>query len=137
TALVETLEDGALEEPEVARRFLDRMHVEVDGLSHLVQELLELSRIESGQVPLRLETVPLGPLLEGACARLQAQAERRGVTLACQTGDGLPPVRGDAARLEQVLANLLQNAIKFTPPGGRVEVWAEAPGPGARGQVAI
>jgi two-component system phosphate regulon sensor histidine kinase PhoR len=75
-ALTETLQDSALDDPAAARRFLARMETEVDSLSLMVQELLELSRIESGKVPLQLEPVKPGELLSAAAERLGRQAER-------------------------------------------------------------
>ena len=78
-ALVETLEDGALDDPEAAWDFLSRMHVEVDGLAQLVGELLELSRIESGQVSPRLQSADLGSVVVAAAERLRPQSERLGV----------------------------------------------------------
>ena len=124
-ALVETLEGGAIEDEETARYFLGLMREEVDNLTELVRELLELSRIESGQVPLRLASVAPDELIGRAVARLSPQAERAGHALTSDPSDDLPPVLADADRIGQVLLNLLHNAIKFTPPGGRIAVWAE------------
>ncbi len=124
-ALVETLEDGALDDPEVARDFLGRMHVEVDGLAQLVEELLELSRIESGQVSLRLQSADLGSVVVAAAERLRPQAERLGVGFTVQEPGELPLVRIDPERIQQVVINLVHNAVKFTPPGGHVTVSVE------------
>jgi two-component system phosphate regulon sensor histidine kinase PhoR len=119
-ALTETLRDGALEDPKAAPRFLGRIETEVDALTQMTQELLELTRIESGQVPLELKAVVSSKLLESAADRLRAQAERAGVDLRVEILAGIPEVRADAIRLEQVLVNLIHNAIKFTRPGGEV-----------------
>ncbi|MBI4492357.1 MAG: HAMP domain-containing protein [Chloroflexi bacterium] len=124
-ALVETLEGGALEAPEVARDFLTRMGVEVDGLAQLVAELLELSRIESGQGALRLQPVDLAAEVATAAERLRPLAERQGVHLTVEAHDGLPSLSVDPERLQQVVTNLVHNAVKFTPPGGRVTVCTE------------
>jgi two-component system phosphate regulon sensor histidine kinase PhoR len=128
-ALVETLEEGALEDPPAAREFLAQMHVEVDSLTQMVQELLDLSKIESGQATLRPEAVPAAGLAAEAESRLRMQAERAGVALFVDAPPDLPRVRADPARVGQVLINLLHNAIKFTPPGGEVVLRA-APGAG-------
>ncbi len=125
-ALAETLQSGALEDPPAARRFLARMETEVDALSQMVSELLELARIESGQAPLRLQPVPAEALLRRAAERLRVQAERKGLTLTVEAAEGVPPALADAPRLEQVLVNLLHNAIKFTPAGGRITLNAQA-----------
>ncbi len=123
-ALAETLEEGALEDPPAARRFLDLMLVEVEALSQMVAELLELSRIESGQVALDLQPVSAADLMASAARRMQVQAERAGVTLRVECPAGLPRMRADVPRLEQVLVNLIHNGIKFTPPGGEVVLGA-------------
>ncbi len=119
-ALAETLEEGALDDPPAAREFLGQMHVEVDSLAQLVQELLDLSRIESGQATLRPEAVPPAGLAMEAESRLRMQAERAGVVVAVETPEALPTVWADPLRVAQVLINLLHNAVKFTPAGGRV-----------------
>jgi two-component system phosphate regulon sensor histidine kinase PhoR len=126
--LVETLHTAIHDDPEAATDFLRRIDVELDGLTQLVRELLELSRIESGQVQLDRRPVPVDTLLERAAGRLRAQAERAGLTLTVRLAPALPPADVDAARIEQVLVNLVHNAIKFTPPGGEVTLGA-APDP--------
>lgn len=127
-AVVEALEDGALEVPEVARDFVARMHVEVDGLARLVEELLELSRLESGQLRLQWQTIDLGSVVAAAAERLRPLAERHGLTLTVQVPAGLPAVHADPDRMQQVVVNLVHNAAKFTPPGGHVLVAAERRG---------
>ncbi len=124
-ALTETLLDGALDDPPAARRFLTRIETEVDTLSLMVRELLELARIESGRVPIRIERVPPARLVDGAVERLVLQAERAGIEVSIQCEDNLPPVRADPPRMQQVLMNLLHNAIKFTPPSGQIMIVAE------------
>jgi two-component system, OmpR family, phosphate regulon sensor histidine kinase PhoR len=124
-ALVETLRDGALEDPPAAHRFLDRAEEEVDALTQLVQELLELSRIESGLVPLRLEPTPVSEVILPAVERLRSQAERNGLLLEVDLSDDLPPVLVDARRVQQVVGNLVHNAIKFTPEKGKISIRAE------------
>jgi two-component system phosphate regulon sensor histidine kinase PhoR len=131
-ALSDTLQEGALDDPPMARRFLERMETEVDSLSLMVSELLELSRIESGRVPLKLNPVPPSELINNAVERLRLQAERNGLDVAIQYPENLPPVLADATRLEQVIVNLLHNAIKFTPAGGRITVGAEPAGEAVR-----
>ena len=123
-ALVETLQEGALEDPPAARRFLGRMNNEIDTLTQLVQELLELSRIESGKVPLQIKPVAPRHLLNPAVERMRFQAERAGLALRLECADDLPKVLADAGRMEQVLVNLLHNAVKFTHPGGTIAISA-------------
>jgi two-component system phosphate regulon sensor histidine kinase PhoR len=121
-ALTETLQDGALEDKKVADHFLSRIEIEVDSVSLIVQELLELSRIESGRVPLNLEAVEPCKLINSAVERLRLQAESSGLELKIVCPDFLPRVMADYSRLEQVLVNLLHNAIKFTPSGGMITI---------------
>jgi two-component system phosphate regulon sensor histidine kinase PhoR len=123
-ALVETLRDGALDDPPAAQRFLDRIETEVDALAQMVQELLELSRIESGKVPLKLRPTPVSDIIMRPVERLLPQAERAGVDLGIDLQGGLPPVLADAERVHQVIINLVHNAIKFTPIGGSITVSA-------------
>ncbi len=127
-ALVETLEEGALDEPEVARDFLSKMHVELDGLAQMVSELLELSRIESGRAALALRPEDVGPIVREAVERLAAQGDRAGLKLSVQLPPSLPRAVADRERIRQLLVNLIHNAIKFTPAGGEVVVGARHEG---------
>ena len=127
-ALVETLRDGALDDPPAAARFLDRIEVEVDALTQMVQELLELTRIESGKVPLRMQPTPLSDIVLSPVERLQPQAERARLKLSVKLPDDLPPVMADALRAQQVVTNLVHNAIKFTPVDGRIQISAHRDG---------
>ncbi|MCK6538493.1 MAG: ATP-binding protein [Anaerolineales bacterium] len=127
-ALTETLQDGALTDPEAAPRFLNRIHTEVDALTQMAQELLDLSKIESEQVELVLREVNPLAVLQSAAERLRVQAERAGVSLTLEETAVPPNVRGDAARLEQALVNLIHNAVKFTPRGGSVTLSAKVEG---------
>ncbi len=125
-ALTETLQDGALSDPEAGPRFLGRIATEVDALTQMAQELLDLSKIESGQVALNLAPVSSKKLLMSAAERMKLQAERAGLILQVVCDDDLPNVHADQARLEQVLVNLIHNAVKFTRPDGEVALLAES-----------
>ncbi len=127
-ALTDTLMEGALEDPPAARRFLLRMEHEIDNLTQLVQELLELSRIESRQVPLERRAITPCELLAPTVERMQLQAERAGLALRLDCPPDLPAVLVDPERMQQVLINLIHNAIKFTLPGGEVVASAYAEG---------
>ena len=124
-AVVETLRDGAMANPVVADRFLERAEVEVETLTQMVEELLELSRIESGQVPLKLEKTAVSHLVLIPMDRVRSMAQKKGVELILDLPARLPPVLADPSRLQQVMTNLLHNAVKFTPGGGKVTVGAE------------
>jgi two-component system phosphate regulon sensor histidine kinase PhoR len=125
-ASAETLEAGALADPEAAADFVRHIENETDRLAQMVEELLELSRIESGAAPLRMGVVQVAPLLERCVQRFAPQAERAGLQLNAEPAEGELAVQGDEDRLDQALGNLIHNAIKFTPAGGRVTVSAVA-----------
>jgi two-component system phosphate regulon sensor histidine kinase PhoR len=127
-AITETLQDGALEDPPAARRFLNQMEAEVDSLSLMVTELLELSRIESGRVPLELKPIRPVDILIPACERLRLQAERAELTLGIECPEDLSAVQADATRVQQVVVNLMHNAIKFTPVNGKIILSASQQG---------
>jgi two-component system phosphate regulon sensor histidine kinase PhoR len=132
-ALAETLREGALEDPPAARQFVDQIQVEVDALTQMVNELLELSKIESGRFALDLSPVAASELLNSASQRMQLQAERAKLTLRVEYRDDLPKVQIDSQRLEQVLVNLIHNAVKFTRPGGEVVLFADIVPDGGEG----
>jgi two-component system phosphate regulon sensor histidine kinase PhoR len=124
--LAETLAREAGEQgeaiPDRMRDRIAKIEVETGHIVQMVNELLDLSRIESGGAVVHLDDVDLGALAAASTERLRLFAERQGVRLAVEAADDLPPVRGDEARLGQVLVNLLHNAVKFSPTGGDVTV---------------
>jgi two-component system phosphate regulon sensor histidine kinase PhoR len=124
-ALSETLQEGALEDPAAGMRFLGLMQTEIDTINQIIRELLELSTIESGTVPLSIQPVNPALLWNQAVVRIHLQAERGGLHLENLCPENLPRVKVDSPRVEQVMMNLLHNAVKFTPPGGTITVSAE------------
>jgi two-component system phosphate regulon sensor histidine kinase PhoR len=120
-ANAETLLDGALERPEIARRFLEAMLRNADRLAALVGDLLEISRIESGSYELKLDTVALAPIVARIVDSVESLADERSIEVIDSIG---PEVRvwADAAALEHVLLNLVDNAVKYTQEGGTIEV---------------
>ncbi|MDE2262689.1 MAG: HAMP domain-containing histidine kinase [Gammaproteobacteria bacterium] len=88
----------------------------------LIDDLLDLARIARGQLRLELEDTPITGAVEDAIAQAMPGARERQVELAADLGGGVEPVRADPNRIQQVACNLLANAVKFTPPGGRVDV---------------
>lgn len=120
--IVETLQEGGLEDIPTARRFLEKMDIEIDNLIQMVREILELNRVESGRVPLNQQKVSPRVLVESAVGRMQPQAERAGINMVVDYQDPLSDVEVDANRIEQVLINLIHNAIKFTAPGGKITI---------------
>jgi two-component system phosphate regulon sensor histidine kinase PhoR len=123
-SVIETLDGGAMDDKAVAHDFLGRADAEVDRLVQMVEELLELSRIESGEVPISHERVDIAAVIESAADRMRAPAERAGLTLSVSLQSDVPRTSGDRVSLERAVVNLVHNAIKFTPEGGRIEIAA-------------
>jgi len=132
-AMTETLEDGAIDDPTAARDFVGRMHQEIDALAQLVEELLLLGGIESGQLPLRVERVAPADLLARARDRFAPLAERSRVRLAVDQTPVLPDVQADPERIAQVFANLIHNAVRHSAAGGEIHLSAMI----AEGAVAV
>jgi two-component system, OmpR family, phosphate regulon sensor histidine kinase PhoR len=120
--LVETLQSEP--PPAIAQRMLSQMAQEVDAVTQLVDELHELSQIESGRVALQLAPTALAPVVARALERIRPQAERKTLHISAQVADCLPPALIDSSRIGQVLLNLLHNAVKFTPAGGDITIRA-------------
>ena len=118
----ETLLDGAIDKPEVARKFLQTIDRNAERLRLLIEDLLTISELESGRVKLDLRPVDLKALVEKILADFKARADERSVTLK-NTVPHLT-VRGDSDRLEQVVGNLIENAIKYGRQGSHVTVGA-------------
>lgn len=123
-AIAETLEGGALDDRDAAADFMRRMHDEIDGLAELVEGLLLISRLESGQQTLAVAPIAPAELLGSAAKRLEPLVERAGLRLVLEVPDRLPPVAADPDRVAQVLANLVHNATKHTPRGGLIHLSA-------------
>lgn len=125
---LETLLEGASEDPELSRRFLQIAHDETERLAGLVGGLLDLTRLESDQT-LQPHPVDLGAVVQRAVSLFEARAAAKGLQLETRVSDTLSPVAGDFDLLTQLLVNLLDNAVKYTPASGRVLVSVE-PGDG-------
>ncbi|MFL5345172.1 MAG: sensor histidine kinase [Hyalangium sp.] len=118
----ETLQSGALKDAEMAPKMVEIIHRQSERLSELVEDLLELSRLESREVQLKIANVPLAVAASRAAETVKPKAAGKNIHVELQ----LPPTlvaRGDERAVEQVLLNLLDNAVKYTPAGGRVDVF--------------
>jgi signal transduction histidine kinase len=122
---LESIEDGLTEPtPEVVARLRE----EVALLNRLVEDLRMLSLAEAGELRLEVQPVDVGQLVQTAVERVRGAAQEKGVGVTCELPEGLPAVPGDEQRLCQVLANLLSNALRHTPQGGRITVCAQQMG---------
>ncbi|MES2263972.1 MAG: ATP-binding protein [Pseudomonadota bacterium] len=121
TSVIETLRQKELNGPylEWARDMLDR---QVRQMTHLVDDLLDTSRISQGKIELRLETVELCALLQAAADAARPAFDKAGQSLGIYLGEQRLRLRGDPVRLTQIVSNLLTNASKYTPAGGSIEL---------------
>jgi signal transduction histidine kinase len=123
-AMVEALSDGVVSEPAEVRRYFGLVQREIQHLSRQIDDLFELSQIDSGALELALDSVDVHTLVSEILAAYEAQARERDLRLDCRVPGPLPPLLADGSRVQRVLRNLVDNALRHTPPGGRVEVSA-------------
>jgi len=117
----ETLLDGAREDPATTEHFLKVINDETDRMARLVKDLLILSQHDSG-IRLNIEDISLGDLVGSCVERLRREAELKGQDLRFNIRQGIPIIKGDRHRLDQLLTNVIGNAIKYTPEKGKVSV---------------
>lgn len=125
---VETLLDGAYKDPNLARRFLNIIDFETGRLYRLINDLLDLSQLETNQIKLNIETVKLPALIEEIMMIFDARLEEKNLSFSTHLPDNLPGVKADPDWLRQVFINLVDNAVKYTSPGGRIWIEAEEKG---------
>jgi two-component system phosphate regulon sensor histidine kinase PhoR len=125
---VETLLDEQPVEEQDAKQFLRTIEKHSRRLESLIDDLLTISALESQQTRLDLAAVSLRAIATSVIEELAAQATQKSISVSMDIGDAIPPVRGDPQRLHQVFFNLLDNAVKYTAPGGRVTVTAGVKG---------
>ncbi|MEZ0394884.1 MAG: HAMP domain-containing sensor histidine kinase [Anaerolineales bacterium] len=121
----QALEDGTAETPAARQQAAAIIRQEAERMHRMVLDLLDLARLDSGTLELQRAPLDLAALLRGVVERVTPQAQAAGVSLDLQAGD-LPALTGDGDRLVQVFGNLVENALKFTPPGGGVFLRAQA-----------
>lgn len=124
SGFAEQLLEGALEDPRVNRRFVEKIGRNAQRLGNLARDLLAISKIESGELRMHKAPFALRGLVEEVADALEPVAERRRITLLQSLPEELPPVVGDRELLRQVLTNLVDNAIKYNTEGGHVEIAA-------------
>jgi two-component system phosphate regulon sensor histidine kinase PhoR len=133
-ANAETLLEGALSDPQVARPFAEALLRNAERLGRILADLLDISRVEAGHLKLRQQPIALVAAARRAAEALQPAARRKGLHVQVVVPEALT-VLGDLQALDQVLLNLLDNAIKYTPEGGHVVVGAQSHGPEVRLEV--
>ena len=119
---IEALLDGAKDDPEISTKFLDIILKQSDRLNLILEDLLQLSKIESGQVLFKREPLHIRRVIERTLAMIKPLADKKGHRLVSFVEDDLPTVLGDEERLTQVMSNLLDNAVKYTPEKGTITV---------------
>jgi two-component system phosphate regulon sensor histidine kinase PhoR len=125
---VETLLDGAMNDPKHSKDFLETIQEHTANLSRLIDDVLDLSAIEAERVAYRMEPVALNDIVERIVKALGPMAKAKKVTIVKDLGEDLPKVRADREKLAQVVMNLIDNAIKFNQSGGEVRVSAHTNG---------
>lgn len=123
-AMIEAIDDGVATDPETVQRYQHAIRNEVRHLSVMIDELFELSRLEAGTVTLERVSLPLDDIISDAVEAAHEQAERAGLRLYGEVDGNAPMVELDPRQMHRVLTNLLQNAIRHTPPGGVVVIRA-------------
>jgi len=111
------------------QQLLSAAHEDLLRLKGLVNNLLNLSRIEAGKMEMEFSAHPVRPLVEKVAASFTIQAEKKEAVLSFDLPEGLPPMKADANQITWVLTNLIGNALQFTPKGGNIRLGAEAFGP--------
>lgn len=121
-AMVEALDDAVVGEPAEVQRYYSTMKREIERLSRMIDDLFELSRIDSGAIELDLRPVALDEVAAEVVDAMQAAARLGDVALTLEASPDTPPVPVDGERIERALSNLVRNALEHTPAGGRVDV---------------
>jgi two-component system phosphate regulon sensor histidine kinase PhoR len=126
----ETLLSGALDDKANRKRFVEIIREHARRLARLTDDLLKLSRIEAGRLELEIRPVRVEALVSGCVETTRLNAQARGLEIHVDLQKDAPAVRGDGAQLGEVLQNLLDNAVQYTPAGGKIEVRARSNGQG-------
>ena len=121
---IETLQEGAIEEKETARKFLQIIYRHAGRLNRLVEDLLTISDIELGEMKFFFESVSVNGVVENVLPVIESKAVEKGLVIDKNIPEELSPIRADRDRLSQILLNVLDNAVKFTPESGKVSITA-------------
>jgi signal transduction histidine kinase len=129
-AILEALYDGVVAEPETVKRYLNTAQRDVRSLSALIDDLFQMAQLDAGGIPLEKAESSLADLISDTLESFSELASRQGVTLEGSAQPDVDPVLMDTQRIGRVLNNLVGNALRHTPAGGKVEVRARRTGPG-------
>lgn len=121
---LEALDEGAIEEPELASRFLQVTRQEADRMSRLINDLLQLSKLDAQQARMQKRPLASVPLLQQAYDRFSMPAKQKEIQFTCDIADDLPQVYVDGDQIDRVLDNLISNAVKYTPEKGSIRLTA-------------
>jgi two-component system phosphate regulon sensor histidine kinase PhoR len=119
---IETLEAGAIEDKETARKFLQTISRHAQRLNRLLEDLLTISNIELGEMKFQFEGVALGGVMEGVLSIMELKAREKKLSIEKKIPETLSLLRADRDRMTQIFLNVLDNAVKFTPEGGTVRI---------------
>ena len=122
---IETLLDGAIDDASVNRDFLHRAHLQAERLNALLNDLIDISRIESGEMRMSFRVFDVVMFLHDICEEMQVLAQQKQIILTCALIESSAEeiyIFGDKDRLKQVMVNLVDNAIKYTNPGGSIRI---------------
>ena len=124
--LVEALADGIIDDPATSRRYLQQARKQIDHLSLLIDDLFQVSQLDAGGIPLKLEPASLADLISDTLENFSGLATQQGIVLSGSASPGIDPVSMDVQRIGRVLNNLVSNSLRYTHPGGTVSIQAEA-----------
>jgi two-component system, OmpR family, phosphate regulon sensor histidine kinase PhoR len=125
----ETLMEGALDDSYSSRRFIRIIHDNALRLGRLTEDLLKLARIEAGQLQLEIQPIAIAGVVESCIETIRVKADQKGLSVETKCPPGLPLLHGNFRSVQEILLNLLDNAIRYSSPGGRIRISAAANGP--------
>jgi signal transduction histidine kinase len=134
--MIEALADGVVTEPATVQRYYGTIRSQTENLSGLINDLFELSQLETGQIQLAIEAVNLNDLLSDVVESMQAQAGAKGISLKAIFSEDLPLIKGELNKIQRVIYNLVQNAIRHTPTSGSISLATQVVPEGVQVEVA-
>jgi signal transduction histidine kinase len=135
-AMIEALADGVVTEPATVQRYYGTIRSQTENLSGLINDLFELSQLETSQIQLAIEAVNLNDLLSDVVESMQAQAGAKGISLKAIFSEDLPLIKGELNKIQRVIYNLVQNAIRHTPTSGSISLATQVVPEGVQVEVA-